>query len=144
MSLHKENCAHLQSRTVILNCKTNSDGFGPQTFLYQLHLTGVGGNSSKKKTSPLKLAPIVECTSCLYPLIFSFCYYILLQNLHHLMVPLNRVSELVSPSVVIRCLQHMVFAPSISTSQASPLGVVLVNQVCLKSKDIFNIFMQSN
>ena len=59
------------------------------------------------------------------------------------MVPLNRVSELVSPSVVIRCLQHMVFAPSISTAQASPLGVVLLNQVCLKSKDILNVFVLS-
>lgn len=50
------------------------------------------------------------------------------ENLHHLMVPLNRVSELVSPSVIIRCLQHIVFAPSMSTTQASPLGVVLLNQ----------------
>ena len=47
------------------------------------------------------------------------------------MVPLNRVSELMSPPAVIRCLQNMVFAQGNSTTQASPLSVVLVNQVLL-------------
>ncbi|XP_068711836.1 protein PAT1 homolog 1-like [Montipora foliosa] len=48
--------------------------------------------------------------------------------LNHVMVPLNRVSELMSPPAVIRCLQNMVFAQGNSTTQASPLSVVLVNQ----------------
>jgi len=50
------------------------------------------------------------------------------ESLHHLMVPLNRVSELVSPPAVIRCLQDMVFAQGISGSRGSSLSVVLVNQ----------------
>ena len=45
------------------------------------------------------------------------------------MVPLTRVSELVSSSVVVHCLKDVVFAQPIAHTQASPLRVLLVNQV---------------
>ncbi|XP_073238360.1 protein PAT1 homolog 1-like [Porites lutea] len=50
------------------------------------------------------------------------------ETLHHLMVPLTRVSELVSSSVVVHCLKDVVFAQPIANTQASPLRVLLVNQ----------------
>ena len=59
----------------------------------------------------------------------SVCF----QSLQTLIVPINRVSELISPPAVMRCLQSMVFAQSSSTNQGSPLSVVLVNQVILCS-----------
>ena len=59
----------------------------------------------------------------------SVCF----QSLQTLIVPINRVSELISPPAVMRCLQSMVFAQSSSTNQGSLLSVVLVNQVILCS-----------
>lgn len=50
------------------------------------------------------------------------------ESLQNLIVPINRVSELISPPAVMRCLRSMVFAQSNSTNQGSPLSVVLVNQ----------------
>ncbi|XP_074614898.1 protein PAT1 homolog 1-like isoform X1 [Acropora palmata] len=50
------------------------------------------------------------------------------ESLQNLIVPINRVSELISPPAVMRCLRSMVFAQSKSTNQGSPLSVVLVNQ----------------
>ncbi|CAH3144700.1 unnamed protein product [Pocillopora meandrina] len=49
-------------------------------------------------------------------------------SLQHLMVPLNRASELASPTVVIQCLKDIVSTPGISVSQGSSLSAVLLNQ----------------